>query len=159
MKTENKWKHLLMKYLKKELVIEYKACLYFCCILFFYFTWLALKKIFLARVLYMCEMILTAYLTGYLQMYVFHSFDEAEHFGKKEFCRMLLCSFIYTTASYLGSWFDRHILTSCFFFLFMLFTYLCVYVFHRLKRAADTRNLNLLLTKYKEGGSFEYKGN
>lgn len=152
-----KWKYLLMKYLKKELIIEYKACLYFCCILFFYFLWLALQGIFLARVLYMCEMILSAYLVGYLQMYVLHNFDEAEYFGRREFCHMLLCSLIYAVSAHLGGWFDRHILPACCFFLFMLFTYSCVYIFHRLRRAADTKNLNLMLTKYKEGESFEYK--
>lgn len=150
MKMKNRWKYLLKKYLSKELLIEYKACLYFCCVIFFYFFWLALQEIYLARVLYMCEMILTAYLIGYLQMYSFHNFDEAEHFGRKEIGQTVLCSSLYTAAAYLGSWFDKDTGATFLFFLFMLFTYFCVFIFHRLKRTVDTWNLNQMLTKYKE---------
>lgn len=155
---KNKWIKILKKYLKRELIIEYKACLYFSCILFFYFVWLALQKIYLARIVCMCEMILAAYLAGYLQMYAFHNLDESERLGGKEFAQMLLCSALYAAAAYLGSWFDRSIRAALCFLLYMLLVHFSVYLFHKLNRILDTRNLNQLLTKYKEGDSHTDEG-
>lgn len=141
----------LQKYLSREIVIEYKVCLYFSCILFFYFLVLVLQGIYTAQILYMCEMILSAYVVGYLQMYVFHNFDEAEGFGRKELGKMVLCSLLYVLAAHLMGWYDNNKRVEILFFLYMMTTYGSIYLFHRLKRKFDTRNLNRLLTEFKEG--------
>ncbi|MGN0155590.1 MAG: DUF3021 domain-containing protein [Lachnospiraceae bacterium] len=138
-------------YLSKEIAIEYKACLYFYSILVFYCIYLACKGVFQASVLYMCEMIASTYLMGYLQIYCLDNFDEAEQFGGKEFLKTLLCSIIYTEVSYLFGWFDRKLLVTVLFFAFFVFAYWCVYLINKIKRNIDTRNLNDMLEQFKEG--------
>ena len=138
-------------YLSKEIAIEYKACLYFYSILVFYCIYLACKGVFQASVLYMCEMIASTYLMGYLQIYCLNNFDEAERFGIIEFLKTLLCSSIYTAASYLFGWFDKKLLVTVLFFAFFVFAYWCVFLINKIKRNIDTRNLNDMLEQFKEG--------
>lgn len=138
-------------YLSKEIAIEYKACLYFYSILVFYCIYLACRGVFQASVLYMCEMIASTYLMGYLQIYCLNNFDEAEQFGIKELLKTLLCSTIYTGASYLGGWFGRNWFVTVLFWLFFVFAYWCVYLINKIKRNIDTRNLNEMLEQFKEG--------
>lgn len=137
------------KYLSREIIIEYKACLYFCCILFFYFCYLALQGIFAASVPVMCEMILTAYVVGYLQVYIFRNFDDAEEIEAVEIIGAILCSGLYTAASWLFSWFDRAKIATALFLLYLLLVYVCVYVINKIKRRYDTEMLNKMLGDYK----------
>ena len=138
-------------YLSKEISIEYKACLYFYSILVFYCIYLACKGVFQASVLYMCEMIASTYLMGYLQIYCLSNFDEAERFGVKEFLKSLLCSGIYAAVSYLFGWFDRRLPVTVLFLAFFVFAYWCVYMINKIKRNIDTKNLNEMLEQFKEG--------
>ena len=137
-------------YLSKEIAIEYKACLYFYSILVFYCLYLATKGVFQASVLYMCEMILSTYLMGYLQIYCLDNFDEAERFGGTGLLKTLLCSGIYTGASYVFGWFDKKLWITVVFFLFFVFAYWCVYLINKIKRDIDTKNLNEMLEQFKE---------
>lgn len=146
-KYKKKWN----SYLSKEIAIEYKACLYFYSILVFYCLYLACKGVFLASVLYMCEMIASTYLMGYLQIYCLNNFDESESFGMAEFLKTLLCGSIYTAVSYLFGWFDRKLPVTALFWVFIVFAYWCVYLINKLKRNIDTKNLNEMLVKFKEG--------
>ena len=61
------------RYLTQEIGIEFKACLYFFAILFFYCMYRLVQGIFDASMLHMAEMILAAYIIGYLQVYVFRN--------------------------------------------------------------------------------------
>ena len=142
------------KYFSAEIAIEYKACLYFYAIVFFYCVCLALKGKFQADVLHLCEIILTTYLMGYLQVYVMGNFDEAEALGKREMAYILICTTIYTAASYLFGWFDRSLTTTLVFFGFIAFAYWCVYLINKIKRNIDTENLNDMLDKDKKAGGF-----
>ena len=138
-------------YLSREIAIEYKACLYFYSILVFYCIYLASKGVFLASVLYMCEMIACTYLMGYLQIYCLNNFDEAERFGVREFLKTLLCSGIYTVLSYLFAWFDKKLLVTALFFIYFVFAYWCVYLINKIKRNIDTKKLNEMLVQFKKG--------
>ena len=73
-------------YLTREIGIEFKACLYFFAILFFYCVYRLINGSREAGILEMAEMIVTCYIIGYIQVYVFGNFDEAENrwimFGK-----------------------------------------------------------------------------
>ena len=62
--------------LSREVVIEYKACLYFAWEVFFYFAYLLSRGIYMASMAILFEMILTAYGAGYIQVYLFHNSDE-----------------------------------------------------------------------------------
>lgn len=147
----NKWKRGLGKFLCWEIAIEYKACLYFCCILFFYFAWLIFQGIYFASILVMFEMILAAYLIGYMQVYVFHNFDEAESLGKKEWRGILFCACVYTGVSWGFGWYDRSVAATFLFLGFLLLCYFCIFLINKIKRAADTQRLNRMLAEYKEG--------
>lgn len=148
---KNKWVYHFENYLSNEIAIEYKACLYFFAILFFHTIYLWMQGIYDVRMLIMCEMILSTYVMGYLQVYVLHNFDEAEHIGKKEILEILMCSCLYTGASYLFRWFDRNRLVTGLFFAFMVLGYVCVYLINKVKRKIDTENLNRMLTEFKKG--------
>lgn len=151
----NKWKKRLGEFLSWEIAIEYKACLYFCCIVFFYFAWLICHGIYAASILFMVEMILTAYFIGYLQVYVFHNFDEAESLGKREWAEIFFCAGIYTAVSWGFGWYDRSMAASLLFLAFLLLCYFCIFLINKIKRDADTEKLNRMLAEYKEGEEHE----
>ncbi len=142
-------KNMLKRCLEREIIIEYKACLYFCCILFFYFCHLALQGIFSASVPIMCEMVLTAYLVGYLQVYIFRNFDEAKRIEAVEAVGFILCTGVYMAASWFFSWFGREKWATVLFLLYLLLVYICIYVINRIKQSWDTEMLNQMLGNYK----------
>lgn len=154
---KSNWREYVEKYLSREIRIEYKTCLYFSCILFYYFIYLIIDGVYLARIIYMCEMILAAYFTGYVQEYIFHNFDEADHLNRYVFGKMVLCSGFYTAVSYIFCWFGRHLAAEVIFYLYMMLVYAFVYLFHKLKRAADTKNLNKMLEEFKKGEGYGRK--
>ena len=72
------------RYLTKEIGIEFKACLYFYALLFFYCVYRVCVGSTVAEILHMAEMIFLTYIVGYLQVYLLWNFDESDHLGKKE---------------------------------------------------------------------------
>lgn len=151
----SRFKDKFMHYLGAEIWIEYKACLYSYCIMVFYCIFLLCQKIYHTRILILFEMVLAAYFMGYLQVYPLKNFDESDQFGKHEILSTLLCSFLYTLISYILDWFGRNLLATGLFFLFMLFSFGCVCLVNRIRRAYDTRNLNRMLAEFKKGGKCE----
>lgn len=138
------------RYLGVEIGIEYKACLYFYCILFFYCCYQLWQRSSTASILHMAEMIATTYVMGYVQVYLFGNFDEAEHVGRREIAGGLVCTATYTALSFLFGWFDKKIGMTIGFALFWLFAYLCAFIINKIKRDGDTRQLNNMLSAYKE---------
>ena len=65
---------LLERYLAVEIGIEFKACLYFFCILFFYSMYRLLCGSMEASILHMGEMIFLTYGMGYIQKYILDNF-------------------------------------------------------------------------------------
>ena len=110
-----------------------------------------LQGIYLASVLFMFEMILTAYFIGYLQVYVFRNFDEAESLGTKEWGGIFTCACIYTAVSWGFGWYDRDVTATFLFLGFLILCYFCIFLINRIKRDAETELLNKMLTEYKEG--------
>ncbi len=151
---KSKWKKGFVNFWAVEIAIEYKACLYFFAMLAFYCIRLMLMGNFQASVWHMCEMIFSAYFMVYFQVYCLRNFDEAERLGGREWIYILLCTVIYTGLSYLFGWFDRSILVTLIFFAFTGFEYWCAYLVNKIKRKADTENLNDMLEKYKKTGNF-----
>lgn len=139
----------LKRYLYSEIGIEFKACLYFGIMLVFYFLYRIIGGSFYASILTMTEMVFTAYIIGYIQVYLLGNFDEAEHFGIKEGILSVGCSVLYTAVSFLGKWYDRNIKVSICFFLYMLLCYACVFLCYKIKRDADTAKLNQELKDFK----------
>lgn len=142
------------RYLTKEIGIEFKACLYFFAILFFYCVYRMTGGIFEASMLHMGEMILTCYAIGYIQVYLLWNFDEAERMGIKECIGILLCTCIYCLVSFIGNWFDRKLIPTLLLAAYLIVCYICVFVIYRSKRRIDDKKLNedlrLFQTKHKK---------
>lgn len=137
-------------YLSKEIGIEFKACLYFFCILLFYCTHRMVGGSMEANILYMAEMILTTYLMGYLQVYLLKNFDEAEKLSAYVVVASAGCSGLYAIISYLCHWFDRSMGVTILFFFYLWFAYVCVVFVYKIKRDYDTKALNQNLEAFKK---------
>lgn len=145
-----RWKKVRW-FLSREIIIEYKACLYFCCLLFFYFAYLAQRGQFQASVAVMCEMVVTAYAVGYLQVYALWNFDDAEHLDAGNLAGAVLCTGIYTAASLVFCWFGRGRLATALFAAYLLAVYFCVFLINNVKRGMETEALNRMLGDFKAG--------
>lgn len=133
---------LLERYLVVEIGIEFKACIYFFSILFFYSMYRLLCGSMEASILHMGEMIFLTYGMGYLQKYGLANFDEADRLGFKEIAYLLLCAGIYTVVSWLGGWFDRRVSVTILYALFMALAYVCGFLVYKVKRTLDAKQLN-----------------
>lgn len=156
MKKSERWEKFL-HFMAVEIRIEYKACLYFFAFLFFYCCFLLLQKNYEASILHMAEMIFSTYLMGYIQVYLLGGFDESERFGIREAICAACCTAVYTLLSYLCGWFDRALPVTILFAVFLFFAYFCNYLINKIKREADTKQLNALLTAYKKGEEDEIR--
>ena len=143
MKKQDKQKLTLWeRYLTHEIGIEFKACLYFFAILFFYCVYRMINGVFSADMIHMAEMILTCYIIGYVQVYAFNNFDEADKLRTREYAGIVVCTCIYTLVSYFGNWFEKSIIVSLILAAYILFTYFCVFLIYRSKRRIDDKKLN-----------------
>lgn len=133
---------LLERYLVVEIGIEFKACIYFFSILFFYSMYRLLCGSMEASILHMGEMIFLTYGMGYLQKYGLANFDEADRLGIMEIAYLLLCAGIYTIVSWLGGWFDRRASVTILYALFMVLAYVCGFLVYKVKRTLDAKQLN-----------------
>ena len=139
------------RYLTKEIGIEFKACLYFFAILFFYCMYRLVLGIFDAGMLHMAEMILSAYIIGYLQVYVFWNFDEADTLGGREWLGIGVCTVIYSLLSYFLKWFDKNIWVTVGFAAYVVVMYICVFFIYKSKRRIDDKKLNEDLRLFQAG--------
>lgn len=138
------------KYLAQEIGIEFKACLYFFVILFFYAMYKVIGGSMEANIIYLTEMILSTYIMGYIQVCFICNFDEGERFGVYEAAASLICSFIYTILSYLFGWFDRKTGVTVLFCGYILCAYVCAFIVYKVKREVDTIQLNEELEDFKK---------
>lgn len=138
------------RYLSVEIGIEFKACLYFFVLLFFYGVFTLLQGSYEVNLFVMAEMILTTYAMGYVQVFLLGNFDEAEEFKLKGVLLSMLCSVVYTAVSYILKWFDRNIYATGWFFLYIMISYVCAFFVYKVKRDIDTKQLNDDLKKFKE---------
>ena len=137
------------RYLTKEIGIEFKACLYFFAMLFFYCMYRLCIGLTVADIFHMAEMIFLAYVIGYLQVFLLWNFDESDELGKKEILGIVVCTAIYVTVSYFGSWFDKNIYVTIGFALYVIFMYVCVYFVYKCRRKIDDKILNYDLEIFK----------
>ena len=130
------------RYLTNEIGIEFKACLYFFAILFFYCVYRLITGSDDAKILHLTEMIFTCYIIGYMQVFLFWNFDEADTLGLKECAGMVICTAIYCVVSYFAGWFEKSIPATLIMALYLLVTYVCVFFIYRSKRRIDDKKLN-----------------
>ena len=137
------------RYLTKEIVIEFKACLYFFALLFFYCVYRLCMGFKVAEILHMAEMIFLTYIVGYIQVFLLWNFDESDELGKKEILGISICTMIYTAVSYFGNWFDKNIYVTAGFAGYVIFLYVCVYFVYKCRRKIDDKILNYDLELFK----------
>ena len=138
----NKKVSLWERYLTREIGIEFKSCLYFFAILFYYCMYRLVHHTYTADILHMTEMILLCYVIGYAQVYLFHNFDEAWRFGTAEILGFIVCTAVYTVASYLFGWLGHSIGWTIGFLVYILLLYICVIFIYDTKRKIDDKELN-----------------
>ncbi|WP_455717380.1 DUF3021 family protein, partial [Anaerosporobacter sp.] len=127
--------------------------LYFFCILFFYSMYRIIGGSFEASIIHMAEMIFLTYVMGYLQVFLLSNFDEGEQLKGKEILYIILCSTIYIGVSVLCGWFNRGVIVSVCFGLYMMIAYIGVLLIYKLKRNIDAKLLNEDLKAFQERGS------
>lgn len=140
------WEYLL----STEIGIEFKACLYFFCILFYYSVYRLTEGEIEANIVHMAEMIVCTYGMGYVQRFLLSNFDEGDRLKGREIIYVVLCSLIYTGAAFGGSWFDRNIGVGIGFFAYMVLVYVCAFLIYKLKRMIDAKLLNEDLKAFQE---------
>lgn len=138
------------QFLLKELGIEFKASLYFYTIFFFYFAYRIWCGSTQASLFVLVEMIVTTYFMGYLQVFLLGNFDEAETVDVSVVIKVLCSSLVYSGISYLGNWFDKNLMVTFIYFVFMLLCYGCVYWTYSFRRAVSTKEMNRELQAYKQ---------
>lgn len=141
-----KW---LKKYLSYEVGIDFKTCIYFFMVLFFYSMYQILQGSFFASIIIMTEMLAAAYIIGYIQVYLLRNFDEAEQLGRRECFSVFFCSALYTTISYILNWYGRSASATLFFFSYMIVCYLSIFLAYKIKRDMETAALNRELENFK----------
>ncbi len=139
----------LERYLSKEIGIEFKACLYFFCILFFYCVCRIVEGNWNAGILHMTEMILLTYGMGYFQLFCLNNFDEGEKLGLREAFYILLCVGIYTMVAWIGKWFGSP-LQLLLFALYLCLAYVCAFWVYKVKRDLDSKALNEELKEFQK---------
>lgn len=144
-----------MRYLSKEIGIEFKACLYFFCILLFYCCYRVYRGENDASILVMAEMIFTTYVMGYIQVYLLRNFDEGDNFTVFGVIAAIICTGLYAGVSYLGKWFDQNLPVTAIFCFYLLFAYFCAFLIYRVKRNIDTKELNAELEQFKKNQKLE----
>ncbi len=144
---------ILQKYLTEEIRIDFKACLYFFCMVFFYSVYRIVRGSWEASIIYMAEMMAANYVMGYIQVYFMGNFDEVDAFKGKEFFKTILCSVVYTMVSLLCNWFDRSPAVTVLYLVYMVMCYIFVFISYKVKRDIDSKILMEDLRKYKESKS------
>lgn len=147
---KEKFKKAMKKALVNEILIDFKACVYFFCVVFFCCVAQLCDGRQSVRIITLLEIVLTNYVICYVQTYLFKDFDETGRFGKNEAAGILMCTFLYTAASLLFNWFGGSEIVTALFALYIIFTYVCVILCYIVKRKLDTRQLNKLLNHYKQ---------
>lgn len=125
-----------------EIGIEIKSCLYFCCILAYYFIFQIIMGSWDASIVHMTEMIISTYVIGYIQIYLLSDFDEMDEFNWKVLVFSLVCSVTYMVLAIFFDWFDGNMIANAGFLAFMMMCYLSYFIVSRAKRRIDTRLLN-----------------
>ena len=93
-----------------------------------------------ASIIHMGEMIFLTYGMCYLQIYLMKGFDEGEEFKLRELLLSIVCSIIYTTASWFFGWFDKNVPVTIGFFLFVVFAYFCGFLVEKIRRTLESKD-------------------
>lgn len=137
-----KIRYLLECYLTKKIGVEIKCCLMFFLILCFYCIYRWFTNITQASIMHMLDMVLLAYLIGWIQNLLHYDFDEVDALRIREWVSVIISSLVYAVAAHLAGWFDGNISVGIGFYFYMVCAYLCSYLIYKIKRTIDAKHLN-----------------
>lgn len=138
------------KFFANEIGVEIKACLYFSCMLVFYFIYRIIMGSWDAEIIHMIQMIISVYIIGCIQFWVLSNFDEMDEFCWKVAVYSMFCSFVHMLLSFLLKWFDGNIVASILFFVYMEICYISYFIIYKIKKRIDTEILNGELEQFKK---------
>ncbi len=138
----NKIRYLLECYLTKKIGVEIKCCLMFFLILCFYCIYRWAVAFTQADIIHMLEMVVVAYLIGWIQNLLHYDFDEVDALQIRVWGSVIISSLVYATVGHFAGWFDGNIGVCVGFGLYMICAYLCSYLIYKIKRTIDSKHLN-----------------
>lgn len=150
----NRFREKFEQYLQREIAVDFKTCVYFFCIAFFYCCYRISQGSFQANILYLFEITADAYAVGYLQVYLFRNFDEAHRIGGQEAFGMAVCCLLHGAVSFGLGWFEGKWQISLLLSAYMLICYITFFLCNRIRRRVDTENLNKMLAEFKKGEAY-----
>ena len=145
-----KFRTLVEEYLTRKIGVEIKCCLMFFMLLCFYAGYRLIGGFQEASILYMIEMVILAYILGWIQMLVGSDFDEVDTLNVKDWSVVVSGSAAYSLASFVFGWFERDLAISFVFAVYMVIAYLGIFLIHQIKRAIDAKLLNNDLQKFQK---------
>lgn len=138
----NKIRYFLECYLKRKIGVEIKCCLMFFLILCFYCIYRWIANFTQAGIIHMLEMVLLAYVIGWIQNLLHYDFDEVNDLKIRVWISVAVSSFVYAAVGHFAGWFDGNIGVCIGFGFYMVCAYLCSYLIYKIKRTIDTKHLN-----------------
>lgn len=146
----NEFRTFFEKYLTRKIGVEIKCCVMFFMLLCFYAGYKLICGFHDANIFHMIEMVMLAYILGWIQMLIGSDFDEVDRLNIKDWFVVIGGSAIYSLASFAFSWFERNIVITLIFAVYMVIAYLGIFLIHTIKRAIDAKLLNNDLKKFKQ---------
>lgn len=141
---------VIERWLTVKIGVEIRCCLPFFLMMFFYCVYCLLRGSAEANIWHITEMILMAYLFGWVQALLHADFDEMDGLGLKEWTVMIAGAAAYTVTAVLGGWFDGQALAAALFFVYMVGCGLCTVLICWIKRTIDARLLNDDLREFQQ---------
>ena len=138
------------RYLTKKIGVEIKCCLMFFMILCFYSAYRLLGGSQDASIIHMLEMVVLAYILGWAQALIGSDFDEVDKLSVKDLLVVLVGSSAYIFAAYIFGWFEKSAVITAVFSVYMLISYLCIFLLYKIKRAVDAKLLNDDLKQFQQ---------
>ena len=145
------------QYLAIKIGVEIKCCLMFFMVLCFYGGYRLLRGIHDANIFRMLEMVILAYLLGWIQALIGSDFDAVDRLRLKDWMVVIGSSAIYTLFSILFCWFGDHLVVTLTFAIYMVAVYLCIFLIYKIKRVIDAKLLNDDLKQFKQRNNKEWK--
>ena len=137
-----KIRYFLECYLTRKIGVEIKCCLMFFLILCFYCTYRWIVNFTQAGIIHMLEMVLLAYLIGWIQNLLHYDFDEVDALNIRVWMSVIISSLVYAVVGHFAGWFDGSIGVCIGYGGYMVCAYLCAYLIYKMKRTIDAKHLN-----------------
>ena len=140
---------LLERWLTIKIGVEVRCCLSFFLMLFYYCVFRLLSASTQADIWHITQMILIAYLFGWVQALLHADYDEMDRLGAKQWLVLAASGAVYGVTAQIGGWFGENRVAALLFPLYMILCGLSTVLIYYIKRTIDARLLNSDLEQFK----------